>query len=241
MGIPNKFAVISDARSGTSLLTATLNSHPEVVCHGEIFHKSPKDFHIKVPKEEVNPEDLLSLRENDTEKFVELVYNRPGAKSVGFKMWRSQNSEYCDKVLADESVSKIIYERSNVLAKFSSSILAKETGVWNVNSGAARPKVLDKKLSFNPQQFLTYVNRHENLFKLYRNKAKGKVLDLSYLDVVGRGFSEVLEFIEVSNIDLKPQKEKLHSSSIIDRFEDSDHNIIIQTLNDINHPEWIQE
>ncbi|SIQ90831.1 hypothetical protein SAMN05421641_11741 [Paracoccus thiocyanatus] len=241
METPTRFAILSDARSGTSLLTATLNSHPDVICHGEIFHQAPKDYHIKVPREEVDPEEVLSLRENDTQRFVELVYNRPSTKAVGFKMWRSQNPRYCDELLEDESVAKIIYERSNVLAKYSSSQLAKQTGIWNLNSGAERPDMLDKKLTFNPEQFQNYVKRHKGMFNFYRANSKGRTLDISYLDVVNRGFSEVLDFIGVSPVALKPKKEKLHTSTILDRFEESEHDIIIKSLDEIGHSEWLHE
>lgn len=240
MSTPSKFVILSDARSGTSLLSETLNSHPAIVCHGEIFHPTPT-YHIKISQEEMAPEDLLSLRESDTQKFVELVYNRPDAETVGFKMWRSQNPEYCDALLNDESVAKIIYERNNVLAKFSSIRLAKETGVWNIRSGASRPKELDKKLSFNTKQFSDHVKRHRDLFDYYRKNAKGRVFSTSYLDIVGRGFSDVLEFLEVSDMELVPQKEKLHSSSILNRFQESDRDTVMQAVEELGHPEWLHE
>ncbi|WP_148044829.1 hypothetical protein [Paracoccus pantotrophus] len=241
MSIKNKFVILSDAHSGTSLLTATLNSHPEIICHGEIFHPDPKDYHIKVPKEEIDPQRLLALREQDAQKFVELVYDRQGVNAVGFKMWRSQNARCCDELLEDQGISKIIYERKNVLAKFSSMLLAKETGVWNINPGAARPKSLDKRLVFNASQFINYFKKHEDLFQLYRNSSKGRTLEISYLDIVDSGFSSVLEFIDVSNMNLAPKKEKLHGSSIMDRFREDDHDAIVETLNKLNRPEWVLE
>lgn len=240
MSTPRKFVILSDARSGTSLLSETLNSHPAIVCHGEIFHPTPT-YHIKISQEEMAPEDLLSLRESDTQKFVDLVFDRPDAETVGFKMWRSQNAEYCNVLLNDETVAKIIYERRNILAKFSSIRLARETGVWNIKSGASRPKVLDKKLSFESQQFSDHANRHRGLFDYYRKNSKGRVFNTSYLDIVEHGFSEVLEFLEVPNVPLTPQKERLHSSSILERFQESDHDSVIRVVEELGHPEWLQE
>ena len=55
------------------------------------------------------------------------------------------------------------------------------------------------------------------------------------------GFSSVLEFIDVSNMNLAPKKEKLHGSSIMDRFREDDHDAIVETLNKLNRPEWVLE
>lgn len=158
-----KFVILSDSRSGTSLLSETLNSHPDIVCHGEVFHPTPAS-HIKIHEDEITIDDLVSLREQDPAKFMDVIYNRPNVQAVGFKMWRSQNPEMCDSLMEDESVAKIIYERTNVLARYASSRLVKATGIYNLKAGAGRPEKLNTKIRFDEGEFEKYARRHRNIF-----------------------------------------------------------------------------
>lgn len=235
-----KFVILSDSRSGTSLLSETLNSHPEIVCHGEVFHPTPAG-HIKISQDEASIDELVELRENDSDAFMETIYNRPDARIVGFKMWRNQNAEVCDEIMADESIAKIIYERTNILARFASSRLVKATGIYNLKPGAGRPEKLKAKICFNDQDFNKYARRHHNIFSKYRAESKGPVLDITYQSVVENGFEEVLSFLGVEQVPLINQKEKLHSSSILERFQESDHGTILETIKSFGHPNWIRE
>ncbi|MDS9468647.1 sulfotransferase [Paracoccus sp. MBLB3053] len=235
-----KFVILSDSRSGTSLLSETLNSHPQIVCHGEVFHPTPRG-HIKIREEERTLDQLVALREQDPVSFMRLVYDRPGAQAVGFKMWRNQNSEECDRLMADDSVAKIIYERTNILARFASSRLVKATGIYNLAPGAARPARLESKITFDRAEFDKYRARHERIFSTYRQNSRGPVLELTYKSLVEKGFDEVLSFLGAPLQPLAPQKEKLHDSRIIERFESAHHPLIVSTVTEMGCAEWLDE
>ncbi|MET1415864.1 hypothetical protein ABVF61_26575 [Roseibium sp. HPY-6] len=237
---PKRFVILSDSRSGTSLLSETLNVHPQILCHGEVFHPKPSG-HIKVPLEAKELEDLVALRENDTPAFMDWVFDHPDFEAVGFKIWRNQNPDQTDALMADDSVFKIIYERTNVLARFSSSRLVQATGIYNLKSDANRPTKLDTKITFNEAQFSKYLDSHRELFTLYREKSRGPVLDITYEEIKNNGFASVLDFLGLSFEALEPQKKKLHGSSIIDRFEPSVHNAIITAVTGAGHAEWVSE
>lgn len=237
---PRRFVILSGSRSGTSLLSETLNVHPEILCHGELFHPTPAS-HIKRQEGDLSLEEAVALRDSDPSGFLDWALNRPRVAVAGFKMWRSQHEAICDRLLADEETLKIIYERENVLARFSSSRLVKATGIYNLKSEKARPEKLDTLVDFNRKAFFDYLDAHRALFSAYREKARGRVLYLTYHDIVENGFSRVLQFLGVSEVALLPQKQRLHSNEILLRFAEKDRETIRKILDEVGHPEWISE
>ncbi|PLL11133.1 hypothetical protein C0V75_17770 [Tabrizicola sp. TH137] len=237
---PRRFVILSGSRSGTSLLSETLNVHPEILCHGELFHPTPAS-HIKRQEGDLSVEEAVALRDRDPIGYLDWALTRPGVAAAGFKMWRSQQDAVCDRLLADEATLKIIYERENVLARFSSSRLVKATGIYNINSERARPGKLNTLVDFNRKAFLGYFDAHRALFAGYRARARGPVLDLTYRDVIETGFSRVLAFLGVAEQALPPQKQRLHSNEILSRFAEADRDAIRKTLAEIGHPEWVSE
>lgn len=234
-----KFLVLSNARSGTSLLTETLNSHPDIVCHGEIFHPDPT-WHLKGTFANLSVEEKLEKRSN-IEDFVDSVFDQPGAVAVGAKMWLDQNPEWCANFLADESIYKIIYERGNKLAQFSSGELAKRTQIWNLNPGQKLAAGSDIKLSFDEKAFSRFIEHQSKSFDYYRSNAKGPVLEVKFDTIASGDFEGVLKFLQVKKVPLQPQKSKIYSSDILDRYKEDDHELILKMLHDLKHEEWAFE
>lgn len=169
-----RFVILSMARSGTSLLSTTLNTHPAVLCHGEIFHKEPK-WHLLGNLEHLSNEEKLAIQASPD--FVDRIYaqDRP---IVGHKMWYDQNPTICSILMADESIFKIIYERENALAQFSSGQLAKATGVWN-RAPSDEAKVEDAPmLRFSTSAFENFIHFRTETFDRYRTETRGPVLSL---------------------------------------------------------------
>ena len=234
-----KFVVMSNARSGTSLLTETLNSHPDIICHGEIFHPDPT-WHLKGTFANLSVEAKIEKRRN-LEDFVESVFNQRGAAAVGAKMWLDQNPEWCGNFLADESIYKIIYERANKLAQFSSGTLAKRTQIWNLNPGKKLPAGNDIKLDFDEQAFKRFIKHQSASFDYYRSNAEGPVLEVKFETIAAGDFGDVLKFLQVRNIPLQPQKSKIYSSDILSRYKQDDHKVIMRVLQELKHEEWVFE
>ena len=234
---PSRFVIISMSRSGTSLLSESLNSHPQIVCHGEVFHPNPVG-HLKDNFIEQSFDQVVQLRAENPSAFLDWVFDRPGVTAAGFKMWQSQNPDGCDSLLADHSVAKIIYERPNVLARFSSSLLVRTTGVYNLGADKKRSTGLDQRVAFDLRQFRAYLAKHRETFLDLRQRARGRVLDLTYTDLLSSGFADVQAFLGVSRQDLALQKQKLHGSDILRRFDDSHHDAIRAELGRIGHEDW---
>ena len=237
----SSFVLLSAPRSGTSLFMTSLRQHPDIYCHGEIFHPTPK-WHVL-------PEYVASAgsidRESDPVSFVKSILSfSPGPSITGFKMWRMQSVEACEYVMSDTSIKKVVLDRPNRLATYSSLVAAKQTGVWNHEPGQPAEllkKSRDQQISFDPVHFKRYVSDLDEMFDTYKSDCQGKVLHLDYKDVSTSDFGEIFNFLEIEKIGITQKKMKLLSPDILSRFEPSSHDLIHMTLNEIGKEEWVLE
>lgn len=146
-----------------------------------------------------------------------------------------------DALMANESVLRIIYERTNMLARFSSSRLVKATSVYNKNIGSKETEHKKARIDFDRKAWNKYEIQHNRLFKTYRDNVKGKDLDRSYEDLLRDGFDPVLDFLGVEKMELTAQKKQLHSSSILERLTDESQIEVKALLDEIGHPDWTHE
>jgi LPS sulfotransferase NodH len=154
-----RFVILNAPRTGSNYLCTLLNSHPEILCHHEIFnphvvgvarHLQNGAFHLGAIEE----------RERDPVEFLGRVWrHNEGRRSVGFKLCWKQNEAIFYEVLADSQIRKIVLKRRNRIKAFVSLLLARQTGEWVIYDDAAapgaRPKVhvnkaeLQKHIEFN--------------------------------------------------------------------------------------------
>ncbi len=160
---------------------------------------------------------------------------------VGCKMWYAQNPTWCDEIMASESYLKIILERENKLAQFSSGMLARRTGVWNILPGEQVKRPVGIQLEFDEGQFDRFLQYQSDHFRIYRESAKGLVFEVTYADLMGGSFSGVQEFLGVEVLPLKPMKAKLYSRDILKRFKPEYEGTILRKLKAIQREEWIFE
>ncbi len=238
-----KFVILSSARSGTSHLSVTLANTESIFCHGEIFHAKIL-WHIK---DEYKTERDVSLRDRDPIAFVDDIYSfcPPGNTHVGFKMWRSQAPQACDHILQDVSVRKIILERENRLAAYSSGAKAETSGIWNIGEGRT-PKAAyaaQRIERFNAANFLNFVKTQNDLFRYYSRNTKGPAIRVTYDDVVDNSAYETcLRFLGLAMPDERPPgKAKLNSSDILSRFAEPERAKVVQAVTEAGHPEWLVE
>ena len=233
-----RFVILSLARSGTSLLTSTLNTHPAILCHGEVYHPQPR-WHLLGNLSDLSEEEKRALQGEPD--FLQRIYDQD-RPVVGHKMWYGQNPSVCDALMADESILKIIHERENGLAQFASGKLAQETGVWNLNAGSRATVKQAPELSFSSRAFDQFLAHRQESLHLYRSRSRGPVLNLTYRDLVEGRFDLVLNFLGQRPVDLLPQKKKLHTSDILSRFvANKDRASVLRRLDAIGHPEWVTE
>ncbi|MDY7013812.1 MAG: hypothetical protein SVX43_09505 [Cyanobacteriota bacterium] len=204
---PKKFAILTVARTGSNYLCNALNGHPEILCHGELFHQ--KQIYIYDRKN--SDLDLGTIQERDRcpERFVERVWQHNlGHSAVGFKLFPKHNEKVLKLLLKDKKIKKILLLRRNKIRSYVSLQIACQTQEWDIrNSAMETPGKTQKSTSvkINPKSFQDYVQKNNYFFdKLRRtlNASNQEFLEITYEDLFGTESailkSELLEFIDVS-------------------------------------------
>lgn len=137
-----RFIILNATRTGSNFLCTVLNSHPDILCHHEIFnphvigvarHLQDSDFRL----------GSMAERESDPVEFLDRVWRTNlGRAAVGFKMCLWQHEPAYRAVMPDRSVRKILLKRRNRVKSFVSLLLARQTGEWVVydDRGAPAPR-----------------------------------------------------------------------------------------------------
>lgn len=140
-----RFAILAAPRTGSNWLCTLLDSHPQVLCHHELFN--PEGIHLaQSVRRRRFALGSLAQRERDPVAFLERAWRRPcGAAAVGFKITRGQSQVVFDHLLAQSGTLKLVLERRNRVKTFVSEQLARATGHWESYPGVnlARPPAID--------------------------------------------------------------------------------------------------
>lgn len=157
---PVRFVILAAPRTGSNMLCSMLNSHPQVLCHHELFN--PEGIHYALDHR-AGEIDLGSPaeRDRDPEGFLAGLWQQSrGASALGFKLNRDQNDTAFRAVLADPDIRKIALVRRNRVQTFVSELIAQETGRWESYAFSdLRPYIL--KVHVDAQQLREHVARNK--------------------------------------------------------------------------------
>ncbi len=141
------------ARTGSTMLVRLLRCNPALLVHGEVW--GDKMASLTGPVGKRAQEDPAAFAELERERFVrpekvlyKYFFYSPGRKGVGFKlkydeMVQPRWHEVRALVERDCDIKVIFLHRENLLERYvSHQVVMKQTGVTNVKSGGAVPKVM---------------------------------------------------------------------------------------------------
>jgi LPS sulfotransferase NodH len=217
MGSPEKFVLLGHPRSGSTLLTVTLQSHPDIRMFGELFHAEAQNRLIAYawgvecrPSQAIFPERTrgwVYTEHQEGERFLdELVFadsseDRPHA--IGFKFFydhaRSGRARSAwDYLRRHDEVRVVHLVRENLLDCLLSTRTAEHTGVWEVEADAPVPAEAPT-FTIPPAECEAYFDRITGL----RSRAvaelfssERRVLDLEYDRDILRNFDRTLGRIQ---------------------------------------------
>ena len=128
--MPDRFVVLATPRCGSNWLCSLLDSHPDILCHHELFNLE----RIRLSRSlAANPGFLgdMESRQAAPREFLNKAWNKSlGHKAVGFKLNLGQSEIIFDEVLDDPKVAKIIISRRNRVRSFVSEMIAEKTKIW---------------------------------------------------------------------------------------------------------------
>jgi LPS sulfotransferase NodH len=127
-----RFLIVGARRSGSNLLCSLLDSHPEVLCHHELFNPSGVFCALSLRDADFDP-GTIAERDANPAAFLERVFSDPrGHRCVGFKMTHGQAESVLAAVLRDADVRKIVLERRNRVKTYLSEQVAERLDQWEV-------------------------------------------------------------------------------------------------------------
>ena len=238
--ITSKFVLLSTARSGTTNVIATLGQHPDIYVHREVFLKNYRNT--------VRPEfheafDVEELRKDQVSYVQKLLSFTPGPSCVGFKVFFVQAPKACNFLMADRETKKIILERKNHLAQYSSLLISQASGMSHQRANANKPRtqVVESPVRFDAEAFSIFSERRQNYFDRYEQQSKGDVFFMTYTEMNDAVFAKLFKFLDLPPIDVSSQFKKLNSGDILSRFHPDDHQQVRDCLDQLGHPEWVSE
>jgi hypothetical protein len=161
-----RFVIISQPRTGSTHLVTRLNGHPDILCNGELFNAQA--IYLRWPENAVSPlvlSELQKKRRSDPHAFLEEMFATTfGRSHVGFKIFATHDPLILEHVAKTLDVRKVILYRTNVLANYSSTKIARASKTWKLKQGD-RPAVTGEQLvEFDPAEFVRFHNRYVNFY-----------------------------------------------------------------------------
>jgi LPS sulfotransferase NodH len=139
-----RFVILAAPRTGSNMLCTILDSHPQILCHHEIFNPAGIFYALGL-RDSVFTVGTLEDRSRDPLDFLQRIWKADlGHACVGFKMTHRQNETVFNAVLHDPSVRKMVLRRANRIKTYVSWLVAQQTGQWEVYRTAdlaRRPRV----------------------------------------------------------------------------------------------------
>lgn len=159
----NRFVILAAPRTGSNYLCSLLGSHPEIICHHELFNPRGVFTALESRGGELSATPLAE-RDRDPDAFLERVWrSAPAGSLIGFKMTRGQDPTVFHLVLDDTTVRKIILRRRSRLRTYLSERIAIELDQWEVY----RPEdlALDRpRIHVDVNELLAHASENERFY-----------------------------------------------------------------------------
>jgi hypothetical protein len=238
-----RFVILTMVRSGSYMLASALNSHPEIVCYGELVKKNPLseidylDFRDKYPDADL----YIERRLEKPVDFIERVLSFSGEQTgcCGFKLMIPQNPEALEYVCSPDRFRKIVLYRENILASYASNLVARSTLQGVAFKG---DEVRKEKVVFDPKGFGSFMKRRLRTFRTIRERLKNQsFFEIEYLVAsTARGIGKTLLFLGFEPSDAcTPGTIKRHHGPIVDRFENK--KTVAKHMKEIGREGWLYE
>ena len=224
-----RFIILAAPRTGSNLLCTLLNSHPEVLCHHELFNPEGIFYALDYRDGSLHLGNMAG-RDREPFTFLQRVWeNTQGASCVGFKMTRGQNDAVMRSLVEDSGVLKIVLYRKNRIKTFVSELVARQTGQWEAYAG---DEVVTgtPKLRVDVESLKAHADLNERFYDDIRHSLQGKrqpCIEMFYEDIFSG--SEHIRLLGFLGVDAT--QARLAHSSI--KQNDSDLRNIIENFHEL--------
>jgi len=207
-----RFVIFAAPRTGSNYLCTLLNSHPEILCHHELFN--PRGIFYALDHRDGSI-DLGSVADRDRRplEFLQDVWlAAAGSTCTGFKMTRDQDDIVIRHLLDDPAVRKIVLRRGNRLKTFVSQLIAEQTDRWEAYDRTELPDDVDK-VRVDVASLKAHVARNERFYDSILRPLRARrqrFIEVTYEELHSRSqHHRLLAFLGVKAVD-----EPLRASSV---------------------------
>jgi LPS sulfotransferase NodH len=201
-----RFVIFAVPRTGSNWLCSLLNSHPEILCHHEIFNPERIIYSTSYRDGQLNF-GSVQQRDQDPLGVYGQIWEHPlGHSVVGFKFNRGQNQIIFNQVLAEPEIKKIILKRNNRVKTFVSEMIAEQTKEWESYPWSERK---DRKVAIHVdehalrQHIETNQRYFDQIIETLENSTQS-YLELSYEKLSSpEEQGRILHFLGVSQLEAK--------------------------------------
>lgn len=221
------FVIVFLPRTGSNLLAGMLDSHPDVICHHEVFN--PEAVHRSVSYKHTDLSfGTAAERDADPFAFMRRVFAfSDGQRAVGFKIAPRQSDVALLSLLLNRRIAKILLERRNHLQAYTSAVIALETRVWSVaksaEAGGATAASATRKVRIDLAELRRFVRKRQLFHRLTRAilRATGqRFVAVDYDQLADpSAVRSILDFLGVrGDVSLSARTERQNPPRISDRI-----------------------
>lgn len=190
-----RFLIACQPRTGSNWLCAMLQSHPQILCHHEVFHAD--EIYYAVGHRDGRLAHLGSARERDLDPagFLERLWREDfGRQAVGLKLLGDQAPELRLQLFADTGVKKVVLRRQSRLRAYVSLLRARASGFW------ARTSYDGLAVHVEPGELLEFARRYDAYYAGLRAATVAQpALEVVYEELQHdpRVLARLLDFLDV--------------------------------------------
>lgn len=195
-----RFVVLAVPRTGSNYLVSLLHSHPDILCHTELFNKDKIWQQIGLGRENIDF-GTKEARDRDPKAFMERIWSQPNGRSaVGFKFLGGQGRNVEKVILRDRSIRKIVLDRQNEVKTYVSLLTAKQSQDWGFVGTGEPPK--RQPVTVNVEGLKQAADFNAAYYKRVRRALRWRrqsFMDISYEQLFDEAtIRRLLSFLDIS-------------------------------------------
>jgi LPS sulfotransferase NodH len=228
------FFIFTAPRSGSTVLTRTLDKHPQIFCAGELFHPSENIYHpewhfpfIGKKKKKGISRKLFAVTNyikgyfSGVDHIKKFYSNRNNKDIRGFKLMMGHTKDFPTvwKYLSTNNFKIIVLIRNNTFREALSSFRARKIGVFHSKEEL---ELAEKKVIINAALLKKRVDELEaiktNILNISENANRIVIMyeDFKHWQQM---LDKVFDFLSVDKIEIEPELRKTSAANWRDGVE----------------------
>lgn len=233
------FVILGTQRTGTTLIRTSIDSHPDILCCGEVFllgrrPYSKDDGFWRYSRLTIgNRVRALLSPKRAASEYLDQLYSRTEYAAIGFKLMFGHylKRPYIWPLLVDKDVRFILVRRRNLLKTLVSRRSASESGVYHVsrtlNVGSAVDDWRARGVRLDPATIISDLDAIRTEDAAWKNQLTGDIPNIEiiyedYIRDIENQNRRILEFLGVRTLPLTSDLKKVNPDDLSQSIKNFD-------------------